>query len=154
MESVLPVLNNPDFLGAKPLTIMNMGDMGPQLLFFTKHRVIAGNFNVSGNVDAYTFFSALKDAPAKAAVKKWGADLVLVCRYVPSIYLGKDYYALGRLGLLPGNDGLLHLTNTDTAQPLVQRLIRGQIPPWLKPIEILDTSGYLLFRIQYLKGKE
>jgi hypothetical protein len=147
MESVIPFLNDPDHLGRAPLTIMNTGDTGPQILFSTQHRVIAGNFNISGNADAYSFFSSLKDADAKAAAKKWAADLVLICRTAPTLYLGKDYYAPGHGTLLPGKDGLLHFTNTNPSQPLIQRLIRGQNPPWLKPIEIFGPSDYLLFRI-------
>ncbi len=154
MESVLPFLNDPERLGAKPLTIMNTGDTGPQLLFSTPHRTIAGNFNVEGNRSAFDFFSAKKDAPALTAAKKWNADIVLICRAAPLLYLGKDYYSLNRLDLLPGKDGLLHLTNTDPDQPLIQRLLRGHPPYWLKPIEIFGPSDYLLFRIQYPKDKE
>lgn len=147
MENVLPFLNDSEGLGAKPLTIMNIGDTGPQLLFATKHRIIAGNFNVPGNADAYAFFSSAEDAPALAAARKWNADLVMVCRHASTLYVGSDYFSLGHMRLLPGKDGLLHFTNIDASQPLIERLIRGQNPAWLKPIEIPVASDYLLFRV-------
>jgi hypothetical protein len=152
LEPVLPFLNDPEKVGAKPLTIMNTSDTGPQLLFATLHRVISGNFDVPGNADTFAFFSATKDAEAITAAKKWGVDAVLICKTAPTLYVGKDYYALNHVRLLQGPDGLLHLSNADVAQPLIERLIKGQNPVWLKPIEIYSPSDYLLFRIQYPAG--
>ncbi|MDR3449639.1 MAG: hypothetical protein P4M15_07845 [Alphaproteobacteria bacterium] len=129
-------------------TIMNPSDTGPELLFATRASVIAGNFDVPGNADAFTFFNAKNDAPAREIAHKWNAGLVLVCKTAPSLYLGKDYFTLSHVALKPGEDGKLHLTNTDPRQPLIERLIRGEIPAWLKPIEIPDGSDYLLFSIE------
>jgi hypothetical protein len=69
------------------------------------------------------------------------------------LYLGRDYYAPGHFRLKPDKDGQLHLANTDAAQPLSARLLKGEIPSWLKAIEIPGASDYLLFRIQYSAGK-
>jgi hypothetical protein len=152
LEPVLAALNDPLALGAKPLTIMNGSDTGPQILFATQHSVIAGNFDVQGNRDAYAFFHATQDAEALAAAATWKADIVLLCRTAPMLYLGKDYYALSHLHLQPGKDGLLRFTNTDAQQPLIQRLILGKIPTWLKPIEIPGSTDYLVFTIHYPTG--
>ncbi|MFA5040761.1 MAG: hypothetical protein WC464_03910 [Bdellovibrionales bacterium] len=150
LNTIIPFLNDADRLGSTPLTIMNEGDTGPQLLFSTHHRVVAGNFNVEGNKSAFDFFSSKNDAIAKTEAKRWKADLVLVChKATPTLYLGKNYYSFDKMEFLPGKDGLLRFTNTDPSQPLIQRLIRGQNPPWLKPIEIFGPSDYLLFRIVY-----
>jgi hypothetical protein len=149
LETVLPFLNDASGLGAKPLTIMNSSDTGPQLLFATNHQVVAGNFDVPGNKDAFAFFNAADDAAAQAAARRWNADLVLVCRTPAALYLGRDYNAPGHLHLRQGKDGQLHLVNTDPAQPLIERLIRGENPAWLKPIEIPGGSDYLLFEIAY-----
>ena len=154
IDPVLRTLNNAQRMGEKPLTIMNTGDSGPEILFATPHNVLAGNYNVSGNRDSYAFFAALDDADALKTAGKRKADLVLVCRKAPSMYLGKDYFASQNTELLPGDDGLLHFTNTSKEQPLIQRLIRGNPPSWLKPIELFEASDYLLFRIQYPKGKK
>jgi hypothetical protein len=137
----------------KPQTIMNSSDTGPELLFAPQHNVVAGNFDVPGNTDAFAFFSATDDAQAEAAASKWNASLSLVCRTAPALYLGKDYTASAHLRLQAGKDGLLRFTNTDALQPLIMRLIKGEIPPWLKPIEIPGQSDYLLFQIQASTGK-
>lgn len=149
LEPLAPFLNDPSVLGTKPLVIMNTSDTGPQLLFSTRHSAIAGNFNVAGNADAFTFFNATEDVVAQSAAKKWNADIVLVCRTVPTMYLGKNYYAMENVRLQPGKDGQLHFTNINPNQPLIARLTRGEIPAWLKPIEIPAPSDYLLFRVQY-----
>jgi hypothetical protein len=154
LDPVLPTLNDPHGLGASPLTIMNISDTGPELLFSTRHNVIAGNFDVAGNADAFTFFHALNDNAAQAAAQRWHADLVLICKTAPSLYLGKDYFSADHTRLKLGADGKLHYTNIDAAQPLIERLIRGQIPSWLKPIEIPDSSDYLLFEIQKTMEKQ
>jgi len=145
---------NDDALGPLPHTIMNISDIGPELLFETPNNVVAGNFDVPGNADAFTFFHALDDRDAQQAARRWKADLVLMCRVAPTLYLGKDYYAPARTNLRPGNDGQLHMMNTDAHQPLIERLVRGEIPDWLKPIEISGGSDYLLFRIQDQAGTQ
>ena len=145
LQPIIPFLNSLE----GPWTIMNSSDTGPELLFATHHNVIAGNFDVAGNADAFAFFHATDDAQAEAAAAKWNATHVLICRTVPTMYLGKEYYNLDHVRLQAGPDGLLHLTNMDPHQPLIERLIRGQNPAWLKPIEIPTNSDYLLFEIQH-----
>ena len=152
LDNLLSLLNDPRGFGAHPLTIMNDSDSGPELLFATRHHVVAGNFNVPGNADAYAFFHATDDAAAQQAAQKWHANLILFCRHAPSMYVGKDYYNLSHATLKPSADGQVHLVNTDIHQPLIERLIRGQLPIWLKPIEIPDGGDYLLFQIQNAKG--
>ena len=154
MESVLATLNDTTLVGNKPVTIMNTSDTGPEILFTTQHRVVSGNFDVPGNADTFTFFHATDDTQALATAHLWHADLVLLCQRAPLIYVGKDYYALSHLRLQTGQDGLLHLANTDAAQPLIERLIRGEIPSWLKAIEIYSPSDYHLFRIIYPAGQK
>ncbi len=151
LEAVLPFLNDPERLGATTLTIMNDANSGPEILFRTRHNVVSGHYNLPSNQDAYTFFSATTDAPSLVTAKKWGADAVLVCKKTPKIYFDADYYALGRLRLMPGKDGMLHFSNADASQPLIERLIRGQYPKWLEPVELFGASDYLLFKIKYPK---
>lgn len=148
LNTVLPVLNDPQTWGARAHTIMNISDDGPQLLFTTGDNVVAGNFDVSGNADAFAFFNAKSDAPARAAARKWHADLVLLCREAPTLYLGRNYGAISHGRLETAADGKLHWVNTDAHQPLIERLLRGPIPLWLKPIEIPGGSDYLLFQVQ------
>ncbi|MDE2029833.1 MAG: hypothetical protein KGI97_04635, partial [Alphaproteobacteria bacterium] len=154
LSPVIAVLNDPKILGAKPRAIMNVSNTGPELMLFTRDNVVAGNFDVPGNIDAFAFFNAKTAAPALAAARKWGADLVLVSDPAPRIYLGKNYYSLSHAKLEPGKDGKLRLVNTQKEQPLIARLIRGDIPRWLKPIEIPGHSDYLLFEIKNPAGRK
>jgi len=154
LEPALQTLNDVQRIGVLPLTIMNTSDSGPEILFATQHNVISGNYNVTGNEDAYAFFSTLDDAEALKTARKRKADLVLVCRKASPMYLGKDYSSPQNTSLMTGKDGRLRFTNTDKNQPIIQRLIQGKQPSWLKPIELFESSDYLLFRIQYPKGKK
>ncbi|MDD3028918.1 MAG: hypothetical protein PHS57_01360 [Alphaproteobacteria bacterium] len=144
---VLPVLNDPDRVGPVPRTIMNTGNDGPELLVKTDHRVLAGNFNVLANKDAYAFFSALDDTAARAVLDKWGADAVLVCSKAPFMFWGEGYYDERSLSLQNDGKGMLRMKNTNKKQPLIQRLLDGAAPSWLKPVEISKTSDYLLFLV-------
>jgi len=154
LDPLIPFLNESDGLGAKTLTVMNTSDTGPQILFETRHNAIAGNFDVPGNADAFTFFGTHKEAEAQEMARKWKADLVLLCKDAPQLYLGQNYYALNHTKLLLAKDGLLHFTNTDADQPFIERLIRGDSPSWLSPVEIPLPSDYLVFKIQLPAGKK
>jgi hypothetical protein len=154
LDGVISAVNNEATFGASKHTLMNVSDTGPELLLLTNHSVVSGNFDVPGNADAYKFFHAFDDAEAQAAAHRWNADLVLLCRHAPQIYLGKDYYALTHVSLQLAKDGMLHLTNTDPQQPLIARLNRDEIPVWLKPIEIPAPSDYVLFQIQDSVGSK
>jgi len=147
LDTITQTLNDPSGLGAQTHTIMNVSDVGPELLLQTHHNVVAGNFDVPGNADAFTFFNSADDTPARKAAQKWNADLVLICHIAPELYLGKDYYQLGHARLQPDGKGMLRMINTDPQQPLIERLIRAQIPDWLKPVEIPGGSDYLLFEV-------
>jgi hypothetical protein len=154
LENVTSFLNDASLFGTKALTILNTSDTGPQILFATHDNAISGNFDVAGNQDVFDFFRATDNAASLAVARKTNADLVLLCRNAPALYLGKDYYAPSHIALQQGKDGLLHFTNIDKYQPLITRLIKGEIPVWLKPIEIPTQSDYLLFRIQYPTGQK
>lgn len=145
LTPVLLALNDGERLGKTAHRILNTGNDGPQLLFATRHEVIAANYDAPGNPAAYAALSAKNDEAARSAIAATGADLVLICKATPLLYVGKDYFSINRTQLTPGPDGKLRLVNTDAEQPLVRRLIDGQAPAWLKPIEIPDSSDYLLF---------
>ncbi|MDD4617385.1 MAG: hypothetical protein PHW76_09855, partial [Alphaproteobacteria bacterium] len=150
LDSALPSLNDPETLGKSPLTIINIANAGPEILFRTPHKVLAGNFNVPGNEDAYNFFSSTKDTVALAIAKKWGAHLVLMCKKVPKFYFGKDFPK--NASLVKGENGLLHFRNLGSYRTLVEKLIDNQAPDWLSPVETYGASDYLLYRIEYPKG--
>lgn len=113
-------------------TIMAGPNEGPALLFFTPHRVIAGNFNVSGNPDVSAFFKAADDEQAIEVLRKWKADLVLVAAVLPPdmLYEKTDPHLAGEI-----------------EKSLINRLVSGHYPAWLNPVEIPGATGYLLFEV-------
>jgi hypothetical protein len=146
LRAAADFLNQPWGYGAATHTVMSGGDEGPELLFRTRQNVIAANFNVAGNRDAYDFFGARDDDAARAILRRWHADLVLVCRNFPLAYARLDHARLGKTAFLsPAADGKLYLVSNPEHPTLIERLIRGPVPVWLKPVEIPGDKDYLLF---------
>jgi hypothetical protein len=142
-------LNAPWGYGDRPHTILSGANEGPELLFRTQHNVIAANFNVAGNEDVYNFFGARDDDAAQNILKRWHADLVLVCRSFPLAYARLDHAHLGTTMFLgPAGDGRLHLVSDPDLPTLIERLVRGPVPSWLKPVEIPGDKDYLLFEVR------
>jgi hypothetical protein len=60
-----------------------------------------------------------------------------------------DHAKLGHnMFLRPGPDGKLHLTGSLDHPALLEKLVNGHAPHWLKPVEIPDDNDYLLFEIR------
>lgn len=132
-----------------PHTIMASGNEGPELAFRTPHNVIAANFNVAGNADAYEFFGARDDAVARRIAARWGADRVLICRSFPLTYARLMHARLGKTAFLgTAADGKMYLFSDPQHPALVERLARGPVPDWLKPVVIPYDTDYLLFEIK------
>ncbi len=151
-----PLRPTADFLdqswgyGASTHTILASANEGPELLFRTNHNVIAANFNVAGNEDVYEFFGARDDVVAKNILDKWHADLVLICKSFPLAYAHLQHAHLGRTAFLsPASDGKLHIVSNPEHLTLVERLVRGPVPDWLKPVEIPMDKDYLLFEVRH-----
>jgi hypothetical protein len=139
-------LMRPDGYGRETHTILSGANEGPELLFRTKHNVIAANFNVAGNEDVYNFFGARDDETAQAIMKRWRTDLVLICRNFPPAYARLNHPHIGTTAFLAmTSDGKLNLVSSPDHPTLVERLVRGPVPAWLKPVEIPGDKDYLLF---------
>jgi hypothetical protein len=131
-----------------PTVILSGGNEGAELLFRTPHAVLAGNFNVAGNRDVYDFFNARDEATALRILKKWHVNVVLTCRNSPPFYAGLDHPRIGKNAFFGmGADGKLHLTSDPAHPALIERLVNGKIPAWLKPVEMPEVKGYLLFDV-------
>lgn len=149
MRSVASFLSLKDGYGAATHTIMASGNEGAELLFRTRHNVIAANFNVAGNVDAYNFFGARDDVMARNILKHWHADLVLMCRSFPTAYARLNHVQVGKTAFLTATpDGLLHLASDPEHPTLIERLVHGPVPAWLKPVEIPGDNDYVLFEVK------
>lgn len=130
-------------------TILAGMNEGPELLFRTPHRVIGGNFNVPANRDVFDFFNARNESRPRAILRKWDIDLVLVCRSVPPFLAGLDRPKLGKTAFLrPGADGNLRLVSDPERPTLIEKLVNGRAPGWLKPVEIPRVKDYLLFEVR------
>jgi hypothetical protein len=122
---------------------------GPELLFRTPYKAVGGNFNVFGNRDVFDFFNAHDDAAAQSILRQWHAKLVLTCRNVAPFLTGLGTIDFGTTTFLrPGRDGKLHLTGDPNHPALLEKLVNGKPPSWLKPVEIPGDNDYLLFEVK------
>ncbi|MDR3450574.1 MAG: hypothetical protein P4M15_12680 [Alphaproteobacteria bacterium] len=131
VAAVTRILNMPPY-GDKPLLIMNTGNEGPDILLHTRDSILAASFheNVSGNLDALDFFRADTAEAAAAIVRKRKPDLVLMCENVDRGYVAD-----------PTN------LNYALPHPFIQRLLTGELPPWLEHIPLDAPSQVQVFRV-------
>jgi hypothetical protein len=122
------VLGDPEGLGAAPRTIAAFIDYGPELLYRTPHRVLAGPYhrNAQGILGAYRLLTAPDDAEALALAREREVDWILLCPAVDQAYFGRG-----------GEDGLY------------TRLLDGRGPDWIRPRELPPEApqGFLLFEV-------
>jgi hypothetical protein len=122
------VLADPSDLGEEPRTIAAFIDYGPELLYRTPHRVLAGPYhrNAQGILGAYRFLTAPDDAEALALAREREVDWILLCPAVDQAYFGRG-----------GEDGLY------------TRLLDGRGPDWIRPVELPAEApeGFLLFEV-------
>jgi len=131
------------------LTIMAGMNEGPELLFRTPHSVIGGNYNVAGNTDIYDFFRSKDEQAAQDILRKRRVDLVLTCRSTPPFFSGLDRIHFGRNAFLQQqSDGKLHIISSFNRPTMIEKLVNGTPPAWLKPVEIPDNSDYLLYEFK------
>ena len=128
MKFLVEKLDDKKGLGSHPRTIINTINDGPELLFWTPHKVLAGPYhmNVEGNLAAHRFFSTPDAAEAKAIAERTGAEAVVVHKSPEhlKIYGGAE------------------------KKPFVRQLIEKEIPFWLKPIDLPESSAFLLFDVR------
>jgi hypothetical protein len=121
------ILTDPEGLGAEPLTVVAFIDFGPELLYRTPHRTLAGPYhrNYQGILGAYRFLTSTNDLEMAALAREREIDLILLC---PS----KDRYYFGREG-----------QNT-----LYNRLLREEGPAWMRILLSPEApAGFFLFRV-------
>lgn len=108
-------LNEEDGIGASSKTILTDIDFGPEILYRTKHKVIATPYHRNGDgiMFVHNVMTATTDDRVSAMLASRGVDLILI--YPQSseriFYLGPD-------------------------NSFYQRLLAGQHPAWLKPVKV------------------
>lgn len=119
------LLNDPEVTGAAPRTVAAFIDFGPEILYRTPHRIIAGPYhrNRAGIMDSHELLSTAEESRALDIARRRDVDLILLC---PSRDM--QYFS--------GND----------AMSLYGRLIRGELPGWITEVP-LGESGFRLYRV-------
>jgi hypothetical protein len=98
----------------RPRRILACGFHGPEILYRSRHEVIATPYhrNAQGLRDAHAFFTAADEAEAHAIARRRGADLVAIC---PGSYEETDCFEA-------------------RGAPFHRRLAEGRAPDWLTPL--------------------
>jgi hypothetical protein len=74
---------------------------------------------------------------------------VLICRSFPRPYARLDHIQFGKTAFLsPDADGKIGLISNPDHPTLIEHLVRGSAPAWLKPVEIPGDKDYLLFEVK------
>jgi hypothetical protein len=112
----------------RPWTIVAISDLGPELLYRTKHRVIAtpSLSNQDGAIAMFTILNASDDRTSRSTIESRGVDHILICQALPfSSPLARDPRLLGRL-------------------------YRSEPPAWLEqmPLPAAIEATYDLFRVR------
>ncbi|WP_340675135.1 hypothetical protein [Paraperlucidibaca sp.] len=121
LSDALPVLNSIPFG-----TVLTNPNLGPELLFKTQHRIIAGNYhhNVSGLIDSFKLLRSIEpDKEAKALMKARDISYILSCTEVL---------------------GSLRSGRNDKA--LSQRIAAAEIVDWLSYREVTEDWRLYLWR--------
>ena len=81
IRELAPLLDDPAGLGAAPQTILALIDFGPELLYRTRHSVLAipNHRRQPGFTAGYRIMTASDFAAAERGLRSAGVDLVLVC---------------------------------------------------------------------------
>jgi hypothetical protein len=129
VAAAAPVLADPAGLGARRRVILAPIHDGAELLFRTPHAVIAGPYHrdVSGNLDAFDFFTATSAAAAEAIVRRRGVELVFLCPGHVDMWLPPEE---------PGTTAFITALGGT-----------GPVPPWLRRIPLPPASGAVLFEV-------
>ncbi len=100
----------------KSLTILAFLDFGPQLLYRTRHAVIATPYhrNAAGIWDSYRMLTTDAET-ARGLMQSRNVDLVLLC---------------------PRSPEEIFFVSEQQADPLYGRLVANDVPSWLEPLEL------------------
>ncbi|MBT6427297.1 MAG: hypothetical protein HOK30_06525, partial [Rhodospirillaceae bacterium] len=117
-----------------PLKLVNFIYSGPELLYRTRHYVVATPYhrNTAGIIDTILFLRDVDDQRAKTVAKRRGVDLVLIC---------------------PGDPEAKNYRNRDGAPSLYMRLEASRPPSWLKQA-VLPPELAEKFRLFEVKSSE
>ncbi len=114
---------------------MAPADFGPEILYRARRSVfsIPNHRLQTGYTDTYRAMSAASDEAARAILERREVDLVLLCRSSSM----DSFYRRGAQ------------VSSPEETIFRERLLRGQVPTWLKPVPLPDNlgDGFLLLEV-------
>jgi len=118
---------------AAPIILAQTDAFGPELLYRTGYRVVAGPYHRGhrGIFDLYDVWNAQVDEDARRIIERRGVDLLLLCR------------ADDRTILYPGRD---------PDGTFMARVRAGHLPAWLTPV-VLPTGLDGSFAVYRVRGR-
>jgi hypothetical protein len=127
---LVPVLEEKDGLGNRPRTILTHVDLGPELLYRTRHRVLATPYhrNAQGILGAFDILTTTDLQEAHQGVESREVDLILLCPQRPALY---SYRKKGE----------------GATDRLFDRLLEGDSIPWVREVHLDPGTGFLLFQV-------
>ena len=120
VREVAAFLESDSRWSAAPQTVLAFMDIGPELLYRTRHEVIGTPYhrNGEGIFDGYSILATSDLPAAQALVEGRGIDLVLLCQSPAE----RTFYAA-----------------SDGEETLYKRLDRRQPPAWLEPVALPES---------------
>lgn len=109
-----------------PATMLTLVDLSPRLIAMTGHRAIAGPYhrNAAAILDVHHAFRSIDPEVAHDVMVRHGATMLLLC---PGMSETTLYAAQNPKGFY-------------------EQLIHGQVPAWLKPVELPANAPFRLWR--------
>ena len=117
-------------LGTRTRRILAHIDFGPEILYRTRHEVIATPYhrNGEGIMDTYNIMTSTNNEDAYRLIRKRGVDTIIICP--------------------ESNEKVFYdLKNRDSC--FYQQLVQGELPNWLRPISLPPelSSSFQLFEV-------
>ena len=131
LPSITEYLNDSQQWGSSPQTILTFSFYGPEILYRTKHSVVAIPYHrsTSGNIDTYSIMVAKDDEQARSLLKARQVKLILLC---PRSSAEAKFYERSSGGVI-----------------FYDRLRDKEAPPWLRELVLPDqlAKSFKLFEI-------
>jgi hypothetical protein len=134
MSQFCEYLNHDPYFVEKPRRVLTSFNIGPLLLYKTKHEVIGtpSHRNVSGILDTYHIMNARNESDAHMIINKRGIQVILIGRPAYGIY---DFFI--DINNVKNQDDIFH-----------HQLWKGKIPVWL---QLYPVPKYLEGKIKVFK---
>ncbi len=117
IDDIAAFLDDANGFGDRPRIIVSLLDHGPQLIYRTRHSVVAAPYhrNTDGILDAHGIMTATDDRESRRLMASRGAELVLLCPNGPERKLFEP---------------------SPAGRTLYSRLLTGDAPAWLRPVRL------------------